>query len=143
MAQTETDQPREGVAVSGRSWRLNLALVPALIMAALPKCPLCLLAYAGVLGTLGLDPWLYRAWFLPLTLAFSTATLVVLAFRAQRRHGYGPFFVGFTAVTVILASKFYFDSMPMLYFGIVLLLAASIWNSWPKKEKPLQLSCHC
>ena len=143
MAQTETGQPREIVAVSGRSWRLNLALVPALIMAALPKCPLCLLAYAGVLGTLGLDPRLYRAWFLPLTLAFSTATLVVLAFRAQRRHGYGPFVVGFTAVSIILASKFYFDSMPLLYTGIVLLLAASIWNSWPKKAKPLPVSCHC
>lgn len=142
MVQTETGPGCEGVAVRGRSWRLNLALAPALIMAALPKCPFCLLAYAGVLGTLGLDPLLYRAWFLPLALAFSTATLVVLALRAQRRHGYGPFFVGFTAVIIILAGKFYFDFMPMLYTGMFLLLAASIWNSWPKKEKAAQVDCH-
>lgn len=126
-----------------RRWRLNLLLVPALIMAALPKCPLCLLAYAGVLGTLGFDPLVYRAWFLPLTLALSTATLAALLIRAQRRQGYGPFGVGLAAVILILAGKFYFDFTPLLYAGTGLLLAASVWNSWPKKAKALPVSCHC
>jgi hypothetical protein len=67
----------------------------------------------------------------------------MLALRAQRRHGYGPFFVGLAAVSLILAGKFYFDYLPLLYAGMVLLLAASIWNSRPKKEKSLQVGCHC
>jgi len=143
MGRINTDQQVAAPAANWRSVRLNLALVPALIMAALPKCPLCLLAYAGVLGTLGLDPLLYRAWFLPLTLAFSTATLAVLIFRAPRRQGYGPFAAGLAAVVIILASKFYFNYTLLMYAGMVLLLAASIWNSWPKKEKVLPVSCHC
>lgn len=124
-----------------RPWWLNVTLLPALLVAALPKCPLCLVAYAGVLGTLGLDPFLYRTWLMPVTLVFSAATLAVLAFRAPCRRGYRPFVVGSVAVALIVAGKFVFDNTPLLVAGMALLLAASVWNAWPKKEKAAY--CHC
>ncbi|MGB7924804.1 MAG: hypothetical protein WCF57_16295 [Pyrinomonadaceae bacterium] len=126
-----------------RGWRLNLALVPALVMAVLPKCPFCLLAYAGVLGTLGFDPVLYRSWLLPLTAIFSGTAVGMLAYRARRRRGYGPFFLGLLAVSIILTGKFHFDYMPATYLGVGLLLSASVWNSWPKRDVPESARCHC
>ena len=126
-----------------RQWRLSVTLVPALLIAALPKCPLCLLAYAGVLSTLGLDPILYRAWLLPLTLAFSAVALAMMAFRARRRRGYKPLLAGLAAVAMIVAGKFVCDYTPLLVAGMALLPAASAWNSWPKKEKAEQVGCHC
>lgn len=126
-----------------RHWRLNVALLPALLIAALPKCPLCLLAYAGVVGSIGLDPILYRAWLLPLTLVFAAAALMMLAYRAPRRHGYRPLLLGVVAVAMIVAGKFILDFLPLLVVGMVLLLAASVWNSWPQKEKAARAGCHC
>ena len=126
-----------------RHWRLNVALLPALLAAALPKCPLCLLAYAGVAGSVGLDPILYRAWLLPLTLTFAAVALMMLAYRAPRRRGYRPLLLGAVAVAMIVAGKFILDFLPLLVAGMVLLLAASVWNSWPKKEKAARAGCHC
>lgn len=142
MAQLNPARQPDAIPIR-RHWRLNLALVPALLIAALPKCPLCLLAYAGVLGSLGLDPILYRAWLLPVTLAFAAAALVMLAYGAPRRRGYRPLLLGALAVAMIVAGKFSFESVPLLVAGMALLLAASVWNSWPKKEKAAQPGCHC
>jgi hypothetical protein len=143
MAQLNPAQQTEATPVRRRHWRLNAALLPALLIAALPKCPLCLLAYAGVVGSLGLDPILYRAWLLPLTLAFAAAALIMLAYRAPRRRGYGPLLLGAAAVAMIVAGKFLLDFLPLLVAGMLLLLAASVWNSWPKKEKAARAGCRC
>src|SRR5689334_10059242 len=98
MAQLNPAKDDEAMPTRRRHWRLNVALLPALLIAALPKCPLCLLAYAGVVGSIGLDPILYRAWLLPLTLVFAAAALMMLAYRAPRRHGYRPLLLGVVAV---------------------------------------------
>jgi mercuric ion transport protein len=143
MAQLNPARDSEAMPIPRRQWRLNVALVPALLIAALPKCPLCLLAYAGVLGSLGLDPILYRAWLLPTTLAFAAAALAMLWYRAPRRRGYRPLMLGVAAVTIIITGKFIFDLVPLLIVGMVLLLVASVWNSYPKKEQAAHAGCHC
>jgi hypothetical protein len=143
MTQVNPAQHSEAMPMRRRRWRLNIALLPALLIAALPKCPLCLLAYAGVVGSVGLDPILYRAWLLPLTLMFAATALIMLAYRAPRRHGYRPLLLGVAAVAMIIAGKFILDFLPLLVVGMVLLLVASVWNSWPQKEKTANDSCHC
>jgi hypothetical protein len=118
-----------------RFLRMNPAVFPALFATALPKCPFCLLAYAGALSTFGLDPALYRAWVLPVTLILLVAALATLLIRAPSRHGVGPFIMGLGAAVVILEGKFDQDQVALVYLGMSLLLSASIWNWWPKRKK--------
>jgi len=56
-----------------------------------------------------------------------------LAYRAKRRRGYKPFWAGVAASIFILAEKFIFDRPLLFYGGVTLLIAASLWNSWPRK----------
>ena len=64
-----------------------------------------------------------------------------LAFRARRRRGFGPFFVGLAASTIVLAGKFGFESDPAMYARLGLLVAASIWNTWPRRAAPACPAC--
>jgi hypothetical protein len=35
----------------------------------------------------------------------------------------------------VIVGKFQFESDPAMYTGIALLIAASVWNTWPKRNK--------
>ena len=65
--------------------------------------------------------------------------LIALGYQANTRHGYGPLGLGLVAVGVgvgvgvVLISKFVLASTPFLYLGLGLLIAASLWNAWPRK----------
>jgi hypothetical protein len=137
-----TARKRHQLQLAGRGWSI-LAPVPAIIIAALPKCPFCLLAYFGIVGTVAIDPLLYRTWLLPLTFALSCATVLMLANRAGRRHAWAPFFLSMVAMIVIFMSKFYFDYQPLVYIAMLVMLGASIWNSWRKKETSAKVICRC
>jgi hypothetical protein len=111
---------------------LGLAALPTLGVLLLPKCPLCAAAYLGAFGSLGAGAWLQASWGLPLTSACLLFALGVLGFRARRRRGYGPVLLGVVAAVVLLAGKFVLDSPPaVLAAGASLLIAASVWNTWP------------
>jgi hypothetical protein len=118
----------------GRSgWRLNGAMLPGVGAALLPKltCPACWPAYAGLLGSLGIGFFDYTPYLLPLTAVFLLIAVGALAYRAPRRRGYGPLMVGLLAAAVLLVGKFGFDSDAAMYAGLTLLVAASLWNTWP------------
>src|SRR5260370_3672476 len=72
-------------------------------------------------------------YLLSVPVAFLAISSLAVGFRASRRHGYGPFWMGVAAAAVILTGKFYFDAAQATYAGIGLLVAASIWNSWPRR----------
>jgi len=124
----------EGNAKTSGGWRLNMAVFPSLGLALMPKlaCPACWPAYAGLLGSVGLGFLIKAEWLLPLTAAFLAIALGALAYGAGRRRGYGPFLLGLLAGATILLGKFMFDSDPAMYGGIALLMAASLWNTWPR-----------
>lgn len=117
-------------------WKLGLATVPGIAAALLPKvaCPACWPAYAGFASSVGLGFVLDAAYLFPFTAALLALATGALAFRASRRRGYGPFFVGFTGATIALVGKFIYASDPAMYAGLALLLSASIWNSWPRRR---------
>jgi hypothetical protein len=73
-------------------------------------------------------------YILPLTSAFLLLTVVALAFRASERRGFGPFLLGLAASIAVLHGKFVLESNPVMYFGLAILITASLWNSWPKKK---------
>jgi len=126
-------EEKAGKASGG--WRLNMAVFPSLGLALMPKlaCPACWPAYAGLLGSLGLGFLIKAEWLLPLTAAFLVIAVSALAYGAKRRRGYGPFLLGLAAGAAVLFGKFTFDSDPAMYAGIALLMAASLWNTWPRR----------
>jgi hypothetical protein len=119
--------------------------VPGIGVSLLPKliCPICWPAYAGLVSGLGLGFLISRKYLLPVTVAFLGITAAALGFRASRRRGYGPLWLGLVAAVVIVMGKFYFDAPHAAYVGVALLIAASGWNSWPRRSviTPLCPAC--
>jgi mercuric ion transport protein len=115
-------------------WPALTASLPAIGTALLPKltCPLCWPAYTALLSAMGVGFINYTPYLLPLMTVFLVITLVLLGRRARTRHGFGPFALGCIATAIILIGKFWLDSDPALYGGVVLLVGASLWNVWPK-----------
>lgn len=121
---------------SSSGWRSSFATLPGIAFAFLPKlaCPACWPAYANLLGSVGLGFLIDTAYLFPLTALFLVLAVGALAYRAQTRRGYGPFVVGLGAASAVLVGKFVFDSNTAMYGGIGLLIAASLWNAWPKRK---------
>lgn len=118
------------------AWKSLLAIVPGIGMAILPtiSCPACWPAYASLLGAVGLGFLLNNDYLFYTTLFFLTLAIFSLAYRARRRHGYAPFGLGVLAAGIILAGKFYFMMNAVMYGGIALLIAASLWNALPVRK---------
>jgi len=142
LALTAADQAT-GPARPASGWRSSLATLPGIGLAFLPKiaCPACWPAYAGVLTSLGLGFLLDVRWLFPLTAVFLLIAVVALGFRARRRRGFGPFFVGLGAAAIVLGGKFSFESDAAMYAGLGMLVAASIWNTWPRRATPACPAC--
>src|SRR5690242_18526620 len=115
-------------------WKRTTALLPGVGVALLPKltCPMCWPAYAGLLTTLGLGLLMSERYLLAVTLAFLVVSVGALAYRSRVRRGLAPAFLGLTGAALVLTGKFRFESMTAVYAGLLLLIAASVWNSWPK-----------
>lgn len=128
-------QSTEPTTTSG-SLRAWLPIIPAIGVSLLPNlaCPACWPAYAGILGAVGLGFLIDTTYLLPLTAVFLVVAVGALGWRAATRRGYGPFILGLLATAVVVVGKFFFDSHPAMYGGIVLLVGSSLWNSWPKRS---------
>jgi hypothetical protein len=119
------------------------AVLPAIGVAALPKltCPACWPAYAGLMSALGFGFIDYTPYLMPLMLGFLAVTLATLAWRAGARRGYGPLWLGLASSGIVLTGKFVFDSEGAIWAGIALLVAASLWNSWPRQTASKYPAC--
>ncbi|MEW6351071.1 MAG: hypothetical protein AB1646_18595 [Thermodesulfobacteriota bacterium] len=125
----EETQSAKGSVLSG------LAVLPALGLALLPKgaCPVCWAAYAGIFGSVGIGFTTYSAYLFPLTVLFLGLSVSALAYRALKQDRYGPLIAGAIASVIIIFSEFLMNWDGGTYGGVVLLLVASIWNSFPQK----------
>ena len=68
---------------------------------------------------------------------FLLIAVAALAYRAPARRGYAPAVFGTLAAGAILVGKFQFESNPLMYAGLALLVLVSIWNNWPVMDKRL------
>lgn len=118
-----------------RTWKQHLLAAPAVGVSLLPQlvCPACWPAYAGLLSSLGLGFLISTVYLLPLTAGFLLLALAALGFRARQRHGYGPFFLGLAGTVGVLLGKFVWESKPTMYGAVGSLVAASLWNAWPRR----------
>lgn len=132
---TSTGGERETVGTSGRNWSHIWAAVPGIGVAVLPKltCAACLPAYAGLLASMGIGINSYTEQLAPITLGAIAITLSSLVYRARKRWGYLPFVLGIIGAVSLYFGKFELESNIFMYSGIAILLAASFWNSWPRK----------
>ena len=112
--------------------------VPSIGLSVLPKlaCPACWPAYAGLLSSVGLGFLISVRYLLPLTVAFLVLALAAMLFRARDRRGYGPFLLAVLAGSGVLLGKFSWDSRAIVYGAIGLLVVASLWNTWPRRDTP-------
>jgi hypothetical protein len=124
-------------------WRRSAAVFPSIGVALMPKliCPLCWPAYAGLLSAVGLGFLINSRNLLIVTAFFLIVAVTALAFRARQRRGYGPAIAGFAASIFILFGKFYLESPATMYAALGVLVAASVWNSWPVRLAPLAPQC--
>lgn len=126
------------------TWKQTLVAVPGIGMSLMPKliCPACWPAYASIVSSLGLGFLVGTTYLLPLTAGLLAMTATTLAFRARNRRGYGPAWAGSSGAILILLGKFQLDSVVTTSTGIGLLLAAAIWNAWPRRvESPSCPAC--
>ena len=116
--------------------RNTISLLPAIGTALMPKlvCPACWPAYTGLLSAVGLGFINYSPFLLPLTAVFLVVVLATLGWRANARRGYAPLALGLVAALVLLIGKFQLDSDAATYTSISLLVGASLWNSWPRRN---------
>jgi mercuric ion transport protein len=128
-------------------WRQSILAVPSIGVSVLPKlaCPACWPAYAGLLTSIGLGFLISVRYLLPLTIAFLVLALAAMLFKATNRRGYGPFLVALLAAGGVLLGKFAWDSRPTVYGTIALLVIASLWNTWPRRDisKDATLCSNC
>lgn len=128
---------REATSGSGRfRWMRVLGISPGVGAALLPVgvCPVCWPAYAGVMSSLGLGFLMNSAYlfsFIAIFLAFGLGTSL---YRAKTRRGYGPFALGAASTLAVLVGKFALSWDLLFYAGLVVFIAASVWNAWPKKK---------
>lgn len=130
-APEQVTSPRERSSLHSHA-----ALLPAVGFAALPKltCPACWPAYAGILSSLGVGFVNYTPYLLPLTAGFLAISVFSLAYRADRRRGYGPFLLGVAAGITVIVGKFGFDRDAAMWAGLATLVVSSVWNGWPRSR---------
>ena len=109
----------------------QLPLLPALAAAFLPKCPVCLGAYAGVLGALGVQlvP-LTTIW--PMTWALLGLGLGFIAYRSIRRRRMLPLALATVAVGALVAGRVGHERPALAVAGLALFFVASLWNARPR-----------
>jgi mercuric ion transport protein len=102
-------------------------------------CPACWTLVAGGLGSLGLAVDLSTGTLRLLGLVFLTLALGALAWRAPRRRGYGPLIVGVVAAAALWTGEHVVRSETLALSGVSLLVAAAVWNAWPRRTPLVRL----
>lgn len=121
----DSASPRTG---SGR--REQLRLLPAVILVLLPKCPLCLAAWFGMLGSVGASAWLRAVWGMPLAAALLGVAVLSLVPAARDSRDWRPMLVGILSAAAVFAGKYAIDQPILVGAGLVLFIASSLWSGW-------------
>jgi hypothetical protein len=135
-----------GLAVNARvtrdapAWKRASALIAAVFVALLPKCPACWSVYAGLSSVLGVSFVIDARQLLPLTLASLALALMSLAISARRSRQPLPLVVGSVCALAVWAGKFELGSDALTVGALLGLIGASLWarrRQPPRARAPL------
>lgn len=110
--------------------RTVAGMLPALGVSLLPTvgCPACLPAAASVLGAMGLTFIAEPPYAFWINLGALALALGVLLWN-RNKLGFLPFWTAAAGAVAVMAGKFAHPSSVLTWFGIALLLLASIWSA--------------
>ncbi len=100
--------------------------IPALAVAALPKCPICVMAWLSAVGISIMPSNSTLIFASGLILCFP---VVMLGMRVGGRRHPGPLLLGLCSAVLIVAGKLPGVPRPLALFGIAGLTAAFVWRT--------------
>jgi len=117
------------------SWLRSLAIVPGVVAALLPSatCPACIAAYTGVLSALGLGFLHDERVLRPLIVVFLAVGIASIAWSTRGHRRPGPLVLTLVGSGVVASARLIWSNPPLLYAGIAVLVAASLWNLWLRR----------
>jgi len=118
----------------------HLTLLPAVALVLLPKCPLCLMAWLGALGSLGVSSWVIGLWGAPLAIGLLVLTNSALLLRVRQSRDWSPVLVGLLGSGALLAGKLLLDAPLLLYVGMGLLVTASLLSNGREVKRMIELN---
>ncbi len=121
----------------GAEWGRSLAALPGALVSLLPSisCPACVAAYAGVVSSLGLGFVLTERVLAPVILAFLVIGVAGVAWSSRSHRHAGPLAATLLGSVAAIAGRLVWRIPPVLYVGIALLVAGSLWNLWLKRPR--------
>jgi hypothetical protein len=112
--------------------RSAAAVVPALLLAALPKCPLCWAAYSGLLAGTGLGVVADHAVVTALLVVWLLAALAALLHRCWRLRARAPALAGMAGAALVLAGRLALQLTPLVLLGLAVLSVAAVAAALPR-----------
>lgn len=127
--------------LGGRNWLRSLAMIPGALLPLLPNatCPACVAAYAGVLSAVGLGFLLTERILAPLIVLFLAVGIASVAWSTRSHRHVGPVVATVLGSAAVIMGRVVGHVHSLLYAGVMILIAASLWNLWLKKRRPQEL----
>ncbi len=127
-----------------RSKGIALSTFTTVLMAVMPKCPLCWIA---LMSTLGVGSIVTSYWMQPVAISVLLLPLAVFLLCAHRSRSYAPFYLALAAAVAMYACKFRLNSDAGVYLSGATMLGASVWNALLTRQAANKTStetkCHC
>lgn len=120
-----------------RNWFRSLVMIPGAVLPLVPSvtCPACLAAYAGVFSALGLGFLHNERVLAPLIVLFLAVGIFSVAWSTRSHRRLGPLVVTLLGSAAIVLGRLTGHVHILLYGGVALLIAASLWNLWLKRPR--------
>lgn len=110
------------------------SVTPAIALVLLPKCPVCLAAWLGLLGTVGSNSLLSAVWGIPLSVGMLGVALRPVVSVAQRTRQPQLLALGLLGAAAVLVARASAAQTLLLCAGLSLLAGALLWSGWLKRR---------
>ncbi|HET8772411.1 MAG TPA: SCO family protein [Thermoanaerobaculia bacterium] len=112
-----------------------MAAIPALLLAILPKCPLCLGAYLTAFGLGGMQAVLRSPWTIALSLVLLAVHVWFVARRSRQLQAVAPLALALAGTAALLAGSILGNVRPVAIGGAVALVAASLLGAEGRAQR--------
>jgi hypothetical protein len=119
---------------------IGVSAASTLLLAIMPKCPLCWIA---LVSTVGVTWPLSYAWLRSFVVTLLLVQLGLLLFGARRSHDYRPFILGAVAAIALYVCKFRLGLNAGVYLSGATLFAVTLWSAKLITYRSSEIICPC